>query len=262
MRGLTDKIVLVTGAAGGIGRATAERFHDEGSRLLLCDVVPVGATELATRFPQRMTYLQADVSTQAGIDAIERVMAQDGVDVVVNNAGITRDKSIAKLSMDEWDQVITRDKSIAKLSMDEWDQVIAVNLTAVFRLCQAAGRIMKERKRGVILNAASVVAHYGNFGQSNYVASKAGVIGLTKTLARELGRSGIRVNAVAPGFVDTSMARNVPAAALEAIAKSTPLGRMGKPEEIASVYAFLASDDASFITGAVVDVNGGLVLGT
>jgi 3-oxoacyl-[acyl-carrier protein] reductase len=244
MRGLTDKIVLVTGAAGGIGRATAERFHDEGSRLLLCDVVPVGATELATRFPQRMTYLQADVSTQAGIDAIERVMAQDGVDVVVNNAGITRDKSIAKLSM------------------DEWDQVIAVNLTAVFRLCQAAGRIMKERKRGVILNAASVVAHYGNFGQSNYVASKAGVIGLTKTLARELGRSGIRVNAVAPGFVDTSMARNVPAAALEAIAKSTPLGRMGKPEEIASVYAFLASDDASFITGAVVDVNGGLVLGT
>ena len=244
MRGLTDKIVVVTGAAGGIGRATAQRFHAEGARLVLCDVVPVGATELATQFPQRMTYVQADVSTQAGMDAVERAMAQDGVDVLVNNAGITRDKSVGKLSL------------------DEWDQVIAVNLTAVFRLCQAAGRIMKDRKSGVILNAASVVAHYGNFGQSNYVASKAGVIGLTKTLARELGRSGVRVNAVAPGFVDTPMARNVPAAALEAIAKATPLGRMGKPEEVAAVYAFLASDDASFITGAVVDVNGGLVLGT
>ncbi len=245
MRGLTDKIVLVTGAAGGIGRATAQRFHDEGARLLLCDVVPLQATELAARFRDRMTYVQADVSTPPGLEAVERLMQQDGVDVLVNNAGITRDKSIGKLSV------------------DEWDQVIAVNLTAVFRLCQSAGRVMKERgEGGVILNAASVVAHYGNFGQANYVASKAGVIGLTKTLARELGRSGIRVNAVAPGFVDTPMARNVPAAALEAIAKSTPLGRMGKPEEIAAVYAFLASDDASFVTGAIIDVNGGLVLGT
>ncbi len=243
MRGLANKTVLITGAAGGIGRATASRFYDEGAVLVLNDVVPLDRTELAQRFPERMTYLQADITTQAGIDALERATAS-GIDVLVNNAGITRDKTFSKLDI------------------EDWDRVLAVNLTAVFRLCQMAGRKMKEQKRGVILNAASVVAHYGNFGQSNYVASKAGVIGLTKTLARELGRSGVRVNAVAPGFIATDMTKAVPEANLKAVAVATPLQRLGTPEEIAAVYAFLASDDASFITGAVIDVDGGLVLGS
>ncbi|UQA56740.1 3-oxoacyl-ACP reductase FabG [Polyangium aurulentum] len=244
MRGLAGKKVLVTGAASGIGRATAARFYEEGARLILNDVVPLERTELQTAFPERMTYVQADVSKPEGFASLESAARAEGLDVLVNNAGITRDKSLAKLAI------------------EDWDQVIAVNLTAVFRLSQMAAAIMKEKKSGVILNAASVVAHYGNFGQANYVATKAGVIGLTKTLARELGRSGIRVNAVAPGFVLTEMVRKVPQENLDQIAGSTPLKRLGQPEEIASVYAFLASDDASYITGAVIDVNGGLVLGT
>ncbi|MDI1447519.1 3-oxoacyl-ACP reductase FabG [Polyangium sp. 6x1] len=245
MRGLSGKKVLITGAASGIGRATATRFHEEGAELLLNDVVPAERADLASAFPERMTYVQADVSRPEGLAALEQaVRDKKGIDVLVNNAGITRDKSLAKLSA------------------DDWDQVIAVNLTAVFKLCQMAAAFMKEQKSGVILNAASVVAHYGNFGQANYVATKAGVIGLTKTLARELGRSGIRVNAVAPGFVLTDMVRKVPKENLDAIAGQTPLKRLGDPAEIASVYAFLASDDASYVTGAVIDVNGGLVLGT
>jgi 3-oxoacyl-[acyl-carrier protein] reductase len=244
MRGLAGKKVLVTGAASGIGRATAARFYEEGSTLLLNDVVPLERTELRASFPERMMYIQADVSKPEGVAALESAARSEGLDVLVNNAGITRDKSLAKLGI------------------EDWDQVIAVNLTAVFRLSQMAAAIMKEKKSGVILNAASVVAHYGNFGQTNYVATKAGVIGMTKTLARELGRSGIRVNAVAPGFVLTEMVRKVPQENLDQIAGSTPLKRLGQPEEIASVYAFLASDDASYITGAVIDVNGGLVLGT
>jgi len=244
MRGLSGKKVLITGAASGIGRATAARFYEEGAVLLLADVVPEERAEIAKDFPERATYIQADVSTPEGLAALEKTARESGLDILVNNAGITRDKSLAKLSP------------------EDWDRVIAVNLTAVFRLCQMAGAIMKEQKSGVILNAASVVAHYGNFGQANYVATKAGVIGLTKTLARELGRSGIRVNAIAPGFIMTDMVRKVPKENLDAIAGQTPLKRLGDPSEIASVYAFLASDDASYITGAVIDVNGGLVLGT
>lgn len=247
MRGISGKRVVITGAAGGIGRATAKRFLDEGARLLLCDVRPLADTGLDRELGAesgtgaRVRYLQADIATQAGVDTLAAAM-DEGVDVLVNNAGITRDASFAKLT-------------------DEaWDQVLAVNLTAVFRLSQAAGLRMKANKRGVILNAASVVAHNGNFGQSNYVATKAGVIGLTKTLARELGRSGVRVNAVAPGFIETPMTAAVPATVLAGMAEKAPLARLGRPEEIAAAYCFLASDDASFITGAVLNVDGGLVV--
>lgn len=247
MRGISGKRVVITGAAGGIGRATAKRFLGEGARLLLCDVRPLADSGLDRELGAeagagaRVRYLQADIATQAGIDTVAAAMEQ-GVDVLVNNAGITRDASFGKLT-DE-----------------QWDQVLAVNLTAVFRLSQAAGLRMKGQKSGVILNAASVVAHNGNFGQSNYVATKAGVIGLTKTLARELGRSGVRVNAVAPGFIETPMTAAVPAAVLAGMAERAPLVRLGKPEEIAAAYCFLASDDASFITGAVLNVDGGLVV--
>ena len=247
MRGISGLRVVITGAAGGIGRATAKRFLDEGARLLLCDVRPLQDTGLDRELGAepgpgaRVRYLAADISTAAGVELLADAM-DEGVDVLVNNAGITRDASFGKLT-DE-----------------QWDQVLAVNLTAVFRLSQAAGLRMKAQKRGVILNAASVVAHNGNFGQSNYVATKAGVIGLTKTLARELGRSGVRVNAVAPGFIETPMTKAVPAQVLAGMAERAPLARLGKPEEIAAAYCFLASDDASFITGAVLNVDGGLVV--
>ncbi|HEY4220371.1 MAG TPA: 3-oxoacyl-ACP reductase FabG [Myxococcota bacterium] len=247
MRGLTGKTAFVTGAASGIGLATARRFLDEGARVVAVDLRPLAETTLAKELGAesgpgaRCRYVAADVASAQGLATVVDAM-NDGVDVLVNNAGITRDASLAKLTA------------------EAWDQVIAVNLTAVFRLAQAAGAKMKLQKSGVILNAASVVAHTGNFGQANYVASKAGVIGLTKTLARELGRSNVRVNAVAPGFVETPMTTSVPASVLASMAEKTPLQRLAKPDEIASVYAFLASDDASYITGAVINVDGGLVV--
>ena len=244
MRGLKGKRVFITGAAGGIGKATAERFYAEGATLLLCDLRPLQDTDLQASFPERMQYVAADVSSQAGLDLVEKAMAEDGgLDVIINNAGITKDKSALKMSA------------------DEWDRVIAVNLTAVFRLAQLAARQMKLQGRGgVILSAASVVAHYGNFGQANYVATKAGVIGLTKTLAREFGRAGIRVNAVAPGFIDTPMARKVPEENLASLIERTPMARLGSVSDIAAAYAFLASDDATFITGTCLNVDGGLVM--
>ncbi len=243
MRGISGKRVLITGAASGIGRVTAQRFYDEGATLLLCDLKPLEQTDLAAAFPERLHYVAANVATAEGLAAIETAIADGGIDVLINNAGITKDKSALKMTE------------------SDWDAVIAVNLTAVFRLSQLAARAMKLQGRGgVILSAASVVAHYGNFGQANYVATKAGVIGMTKTLARELGRAGIRVNAVAPGFIDTPMARAVPEANLAHLCERTPLNRLGLPEEIAAAYAFLASDDAAFITATCLNVDGGLVM--
>ncbi|CAM2069832.1 3-oxoacyl-ACP reductase FabG [Sulfidibacter corallicola] len=241
MNGLENKITMITGAGSGIGRATALRFAQEGARLCLVDRVAVDALE--GEFPNGTQFLQADVSTQAGIDTCASFMDEHGIDVLINNAGITRDKSIGKMSR------------------EDWDQVIAVNLTAVFELCRAAAQRMREQQSGVILNAASVVAHFGNFGQANYAATKAGVIGLTKTLAKELGRFNVRVNAVAPGFIETPMTAAIPEKVLDQIRSKPPLARMGRSEEIASAYAFLASDDASYITGTTLNVDGGLVLG-
>jgi len=242
MRGLSGKKVVVTGAARGIGRATAERFLDEGAHVLLCDLDD-DAPWLPAEQRARATYMKTDVTRVADVHRVEEWAQKNGLDVLVNNAGITRDATVAKLDD------------------DAWTKVIDVNLTAVFRMCQVAAKIMKEQGRGVILNAASVVAHYGNFGQANYVASKAGVVGLTKTLAKELGRSGIRVNAVAPGFIATDMTAKVPDKVLAMMREKTPLQRLGDPADIAAAYAFLASDDGAYISGAVLNVDGGLVLG-
>ena len=243
MKGLNSKRVIITGAASGIGRATAERFYAEGSELVLVDMPTLEESELASLFPERMTYIQANVTNKDDVAKIEAEMKK-GFDVLVNNAGITRDATIAKMT-------------------DEaWDQVIAVNLTAVWKLSQLAAIQLKEQGRGgSILNAASVVAHYGNFGQSNYVATKAGVIGMTKTLAKELGKANIRVNAVAPGFIGTPMVRAMPEKVIAMMEDKAPLKRMGEPEEIAAAYAFLASDDARFISGTCLNVDGGLVIG-
>lgn len=238
MRGLKDKRVLVTGATSGIGRATAQRFYAEGAKLCLADINE--DKQLAEELDA--TFIQGDISSEAGLALVEAHIREHGLDVLVNNAGVTRDATIGKMT-DE-----------------DWDKVVAVNLTAVFKLSRLAAGYMREQQSGVILNAASVVAHYGNFGQSNYVATKAGVIGLTKTLCKELGKHGVRVNAVAPGFILTPMVEKIPEKVLTGISEKPPLRRLGKPEDIAAAYAFLASDDAAYITGATLNVDGGIVI--
>ncbi len=243
MKGLQNKRVFITGAASGIGRATAERFYAEGAELILIDMPTLQEAELSTLFPNRMTYIQGDV-TKADVQAKIQAEVDKGIHTLVNNAGITRDSTLLKMT-DE-----------------QWDQVIAVNLTAIFKLSRMAATKMKaEGNGGVILNAASVVAHYGNFGQTNYAATKAGVIAMTKTMAKELGKDQIRVNAVAPGFIKTPMVAKMPEKVVAMMEDKCPMKRMGAPEEIAAAYAFLASDDAKYISGTTLNVDGGTILG-
>ncbi len=243
MKGLDKKRVFITGAASGIGRATAERFYAEGSELVLIDMPTLEQSELKALFPNRMTYLSGDVTKAETLELI-KLEALKGIDVLVNNAGITRDATLIKMTD------------------DQWDQVIAVNLTAIFKLSRLAAEKMKAAGNGgSILNAASVVAHYGNFGQANYSATKAGVIAMTKTMAKELGKDKIRVNAVAPGFIATAMVQKMPEKVLAMMEEKASLKRLGNPADIASAYAFLASDDASYITGTCLNVDGGTILG-
>lgn len=243
MKGLNNKRVFITGAASGIGRATAERFYAEGSELILIDMPTLEQSELKTIFPTRMTYISGDVTKAETLEAVKTEMAK-GVDVLVNNAGITRDATLLKMTD------------------DQWDSVIAVNLTAIFKLSREAAAVMKAKGQGgSILNAASVVAHYGNFGQTNYSATKAGVIAMTKTMAKELGKDKIRVNAIAPGFIATPMVQKMPEKVLAMMEDKASLKRLGKPEDIAAAYAFLASDDAAYITGTCLNVDGGTILG-
>ncbi len=243
MKGLTNKRVFITGAASGIGRATAERFWQEGSELVLIDMPTLEQSELKAIFPNKMTYISGDVTKTETLDAIKAEMAK-GVDVLINNAGITKDATLLKMT-DE-----------------QWDAVIAVNLTSIFKLSKAAAEVMKARGvGGSIIHAASVVAHYGNFGQTNYSATKAGVIAMAKTMAKELGKDKIRVNAVAPGFIATPMVKKMPEKVLAMMEEKASLRRLGEPADIAAAYAFLASDDASYITGTCLNVDGGTILG-
>ena len=235
------KRIFITGAAQGIGREVAKRFWENGHELVLIDLPSLKESELQDQFPERMEYIQADITSLEPRPLIEDEMKK-GIDVLVNNAGVTRDSTLLK--MEEKD----------------WDLVVDVNLKSVFILSQMAAKVMKEAGGGVILNAASVVAHNGNFGQANYVATKAGVIGMTKTMAKELGKNKIRVNAIAPGFIATPMVSKMPEKVIAMMEGKTPLGRMGKPEDIANAYYFLASDEASFITGTCLNVDGGIVI--
>ena len=248
--GLKDKVVIVTGGAGGIGLATARRFAQEGCRVASWDVKDGEAQEGGGIFQK------VDVTSAASVEsAVEDVAVRLGaVYVLVNNAGILRDGQLVKY----------KDGALAGVMSDEqFDAVIGVNLKGVFTCTRAVvPRMIASGGGGVILNASSVVGLYGNFGQTNYVATKAGVIGMTKVWARELGKYQIRVNAVAPGFIATEMVKQMPEKIQQTMVGRTPLGRMGQPEDIANAYAWLASDQASFITGTVLSVDGGVVTGT
>lgn len=244
---LAGKVSIITGAARGIGRATAEKFAREGARVVVADLDLASVRAVAQSLVDvggDAIGLALDVTDRASIDqAVAQVMERYGrVDVLVNNAGIVQDAQLFKMSE------------------EQFDRVIDVNLKGTFNCTRAVVDIMIAQGAGVVLNASSIVGVYGNFGQTNYAASKFGVIGMVKTWAREFGRKGIRANAVCPGFVETDIIKSIPQRVTDAMLARVPAGRFGKPEDIANTYAFLASDEASYINGAVIEVSGGATL--
>jgi len=252
---MKDKVVLVTGAAAGIGRATAERFAAEGAILAICDLDTERGDEVVKGLGELASFHRVDVSKPDQVQewVADVVQRHDRVDVLVNNAGVLRDGLLVKMKNGE---------VISQMSEADFDLVISVNLKGVFNCTQAVAPHMMRQGHGVILNASSIVGEEGNFGQTNYVATKAGVIGMTKVWARELGRFGVRVNAVLPGFTLTEMVRQMPEKILEGMTARTPLRRLGETLDIANAYLFLASDEASYITGTHLRVDGGIVVGT
>jgi len=252
---LKDKVALITGGAAGIGKATAQRFIEEGARVIICDVNQEAGEAAVQELGASVEFYQVDVTNRQAVQAwVDSVVQEYGrVDVLVNNAGVLRDNMLVKVKGGEL---------IKQMSEAEFDLVISVNLKGVFNCTQAVAPHMIKQGQGVILNASSVVGLDGNFGQTNYVATKAGVIGMTKVWARELGRHKIRVNAVAPGFIATEMVMQMPEKILEGMVARIPIGRMGQPRDVANAYLFLASDEASFVSGAVLRVDGAIVVGT
>jgi 3-oxoacyl-[acyl-carrier protein] reductase len=255
MNRLQDRVTLITGGAAGIGKATAERFAEEGAKVVICDLNrEAGQAAAAALGPDAAFYEVNIANRQAVQDWVDAVVERYGrIDVLVNNAGVLRDGTLVRVKDGEL---------VKQMPEADFDLVISVNLKGVFNCTQAVAPVMIRQGSGVILNATSIVGLDGNFGQTNYVATKAGVIGMTKVWARELGRSGVRVNAVAPGFTLTEMVQQMPEKILEGMVARTPIGRMGQPRDIANAYLFLASDEASFITGEVLRVDGGIVVGT
>jgi len=245
---LQDKVAIITGAGRGIGQATAIKFALEGAKVVVCDVSPESIEETVTscKETQRGDAVGCQVDVR-DIKALQKMVADTvarwgRVDCLVNNAGIVMDAQLKNMTE------------------EQFDRVIEINLKGVYNCTRAVVDTMLAQQSGVILNASSIVGIYGNFGQTNYAATKFGVIGMVKTWARELGRKGIRSNAVCPGFIATDILKSVPERVLRALEEKIPLGRLGKPEEIANTFAFLASDEASYINGAVIEVSGGMTL--
>ena len=240
---LQNKTAIITGGAGGIGFETAKLFINQGAMVIIADTNIEAGKKSEAELGRNCRFVKTDVSDKSSaFFCINDCLKKFGnLDILINNAGITSDASLLKMSS------------------EQFEKVIDINLKGVFFMTKYAAAHMAEKNYGRIINTSSIVGLYGNFGQTNYAASKSGVIGMTKTWARELGRKGITVNAVAPGFIDTGMLGSVPTKILDDLKQKTPLGRLGTPEDIAKAYLFLASDDASFINGAVLSVDGGLV---
>jgi len=249
MYNFKDKVVLITGASGGIGSAIAKKFSQDKAKLALNDMAPTEenlkklAEELKKLGAAEVKYYLADISKY---EEVEKVMGQiqkdfGRLDVLVNNAGVIADRTLAKMTK------------------EEWQKVIDVNLTGVFN-CSKLALPLLIPNQGKIVSISSIVGQRGNFGQTNYGATKAGIIGFTKSLSKEVGRFGVRVNAICPGLVETRMTETIPDQMREMIKRLTSLGRMGKPEEVANLIAFLASDESSFMTGSIVNIDGGLAI--
>lgn len=243
---LENKVVIITGAGSGIGKETALLFAKEGAKVVVADVNEKAGEETAAEIKKngegffvRLDVTNREQSKQMVKDTLEKY---GRIDILINNAGIVQDALVLKMTEEQWDKVIN------------------VNLKGVFNCIQAVVEVMVNQGNGVIINTSSIVGLNGNVGQTNYAATKAGLIGMTKTLAKELGKKGIRVNAVAPGFIMTPMTSNVPEKILELMKEKTPLRRLGEPGDVAYAYLYLASDEARFINGAVLRVDGGLVI--
>jgi 3-oxoacyl-[acyl-carrier protein] reductase len=244
---LKNKVAIITGAGRGIGQATAVKFAHEGAHVVVCDLSKEAIADTVTLCKlagAQALGCMANVTDMKSLqEMVKTVVAEWGrIDILVNNAGIVADAQMKNMTE------------------EQFDKVIAVNLKGVYNATKAVIDTMLAQQSGVILNSSSIVGLYGNFGQTNYAASKFGVIGMAKTWAREFGRKGIRSNAVCPGFITTSILGSIPPKVIKALEEKVPMGRLGKPEDIANTFAFLASDEASYINGAVIEVSGGLVI--
>lgn len=244
---LKDKVAIITGAAGGIGFAAANVFAKEGAKVAIVDFNEQQGVESVNLLKEKgyeAHFFQVNVADRDSVNAMVAsvIDTYGGIDILVNNAGITKDAMLSKLSV------------------EDFQKVIDVNLTGVFHCTQAVLPAMIERGKGRIINTSSVSGVYGNVGQTNYAATKAGVVGMTKTWAKELGRKGINVNAVAPGFIETGMTAKVPEKILDQMRMMVPLGRLGLPEDIANAYLFLASDESNYVNGTVLHVDGGIMM--
>ncbi len=244
---LRDKVSIITGAGSGIGQATAYKFANEGAKVAVCDINGEAAERVSKEINEsrgEALAFRVDVTDSRSIAAmVEGVMARWGrIDTLVNNAGIVQDAQLRKMTE------------------DQFDQVVDVNLKGVYNCTRAVVDIMIKQHSGCILNASSIAGIYGNFGQTNYVATKFAVIGMMKTWARELANKGIRSNAICPGFIETPILRTLPEKVRAMMEEKVPMGRLGRPEEIANTYAWLASDEASYVNGAVIEVSGGVTI--
>ncbi|MFN3402816.1 MAG: 3-oxoacyl-ACP reductase FabG [Cytophagaceae bacterium] len=243
---LKDKVAIITGGAQGIGSVTAGRFAMEGATVVIWDIDKINGENTCKNLKNKgydVFFYEVDTTNYSVVEnAAKTVFNLLGkIDILINNAGITRDAALLNMTI------------------EQWQQVIDVNLTGVFNCTKAVAPYMVQLKYGRIINTSSLVGLYGNFGQANYAATKSGVVGITKVWARELSKQGITVNAVAPGFIETDSLSNIPENTIQSIKEKIPVGRLGKPEDISNAYLFLASDDSSYISGAVLNVDGGYV---